>query len=157
MKATLIWTGKTTETYVKNGIREYESRIGHYHGFTIEECPHLKNADKLKPDQIKKKEAEQLLKKLNKDDHVILLDENGKQFTSVDFSRYLQKLMMQSVKRVVFVIGGAYGFDKSIYQRAAMKLSLSPMTFSHQLIRVIFLEQLYRANTIIRNEPYHNA
>ncbi len=157
MKVSLIWTGKTYKNYIKEGIIEYENRIKHYLGFDIEELPHIKHADKLKPEQIKKKESEQLLKKLNNDDYVVLLDEKGKEFSSIGFAKFLQKMMVQSVKKVVFVVGGAYGFDESLYQRAAIKISLSQMTYSHQLIRIIFLEQLYRANTIIRNEPYHNA
>ena len=157
MKVELLWIGKSVGNHVIDGIREFEKRITYYHGFEILEIPHLKNADKLKPAEIKKKEAELILKKLSADDYVVILDENGKLKSSVDFAEFIHQKMIQSFKKVVFVIGGAYGFDSSVYSRSDYKLSLSPMTFSHQLIRVIFLEQLYRANTIIRKEPYHNA
>jgi 23S rRNA (pseudouridine1915-N3)-methyltransferase len=157
LKVELLWIGKSVGKHVTEGVREFEKRISRYHGFDIREIPHLKNADKLKPLEVKKKESELILSKLNSDDFVVLLDENGKLLTSVKFAEFIQNKMVQSVKKVVFVIGGAYGFDEMVYKRANYKLALSPMTFSHQLIRVIFLEQLYRANTIIRNEPYHNA
>ena len=157
MKVELFWIGKSVGNHVIDGVLEFEKRIKHYHGFEIKEIPHLKNADKMKPNEIKKKEAELILSKINSDDFVVLLDENGKLKTSVAFAEFMQQKMLQSIKRLVFVIGGAYGFDAAVYNRATQKLSLSPMTFSHQLIRVIFLEQLYRANTIIRKEPYHNV
>jgi 23S rRNA (pseudouridine1915-N3)-methyltransferase len=157
LKVELLWIGKSVGNYVIEGVKEFEKRIKHYHSFSIKEIPHLKNSDKLKPHEIKKKEAELLLSKVSNDDFIILLDENGKLKNSIEFADFLQQKMLQSVKKLVFIIGGAYGFDTSIYSRANQKLSLSPMTFSHQLIRVIFLEQLYRANTIIRKEPYHNV
>lgn len=157
MKVELLWIGKSVGNHVIDGIREFEKRISHYHGFEIREIPHLKNIDRLKPFEVKRKEADLILSKLNADDFVVLLDENGKLMTSVVFADFIQQKMLQSIKKVLFVIGGAYGFDDLLYKRSNFKLSLSPMTFSHQLIRVIFLEQLYRANTIIRNEPYHNA
>lgn len=157
MKVELLWIGKSVGKHVIEGVREFEKRIVRYHGFEIREIPHLKNADKLKPLDVKRREAELILKRLNSDDFVVLLDENGKHKDSVAFADFLQQKMVQSIKKIVFIIGGAYGFDQSIYNRSDYKLALSSMTFSHQLIRVIFLEQLYRANTIIRNEPYHNA
>ncbi|MFO7863551.1 MAG: 23S rRNA (pseudouridine(1915)-N(3))-methyltransferase RlmH [Salinivirgaceae bacterium] len=157
MKIVLLWIGKSVGNHVKSGIDEYAKRIKRYHGFDVCEIPHIKNADKITPALLKKKEAELILAKLNSDDYVILLDENGKLRTSEAFAKQIQDLMLQSIKRVIFIIGGAYGFDAAMYNRANAKLSLSPMTFSHQLVRVLFLEQLYRANTIIKNEPYHNA
>jgi len=156
LKVTLLWIGKSVGKHVVYGVEEYAKRIGRYHSFQIIEIPHLKNVDKIDVAMVKRKEGELILSKFSSDDYVILLDENGKVFDSVQFSQYMQKLMLQSVKNVIFVIGGAYGFDKAVYDRANAKLALSAMTFSHQLIRVVFLEQLYRANTIIKNEPYHN-
>lgn len=138
------------------GIAEFAKRIKRYHGLEIVELNHVKNGDRLKPGALKQKEAELLLKRFKSDDFVILLDEHGKEFTSKQFADFLQNKMLDAVKRLVFVVGGAYGFDQAIYKQANMKLALSSMTFSHQLIRVVFLEQLYRANTILRNEPYHN-
>lgn len=156
MKVNLLWVGKSVGKHVLHGVDEYQKRIKRYHGFQILEIPHLKNIDKMDFATVKRKEAEQILRKVAPDDFVVLLDEKGKVFDSLQFAHYMQKFMLQSIKNVVFIIGGAYGFDDSVYQRANAKLALSAMTFSHQLIRVVFLEQLYRANTIIKNEPYHN-
>lgn len=157
MKVTLLWIGKSVGKHVVIGVEEFAKRIKRYHNFRIEEIPHLKNSEKMPPLTVKKKESEVILGKLTTDDFVILLDENGKVFDSKQFAAYVQGMMLKSIKNVVFIIGGAYGFDPSIYERANAKMALSSMTFSHQLIRVIFLEQLYRANTIIKNEPYHNV
>lgn len=157
MKVSLLWIGKSSGKHIIAGIEKYSHRIKKYHGFELEEVPNVKNSDKLNIATLKKREAEHLLKKINTDDYLVLLDEKGKAYDSEVFAGFLQKLMLQSVKRVVFVIGGAYGFAPEIKTRAQIRISLSPMTFSHQLVRIIFLEQLYRANTIIRNEPYHNA
>ncbi len=156
MKVILVWIGKSNGSYIKDGIAAFQKRINRYHGLEIAEIANVKNGERLKPAELKKKEAELLQKRFNSDDYIVLLDEKGKQYTSKAFAVFLQKQMLNAVKRLVFVVGGAYGFDQSIYERAHAKLALSPMTFSHQLIRVVFLEQLYRANTILKNEPYHN-
>ena len=156
MKVKLVWIGKSNGNYIKEGIADFQKRINRYHTFEVEEIAQVKNGERLKPAELKKKEADLLLKRFTKDDFVVLLDEKGKQYTSKTFAAFLQKQMLNAVKSMVFVVGGAYGFDQKVYERGQMKLALSSMTFSHQLIRVVFLEQLYRANTIIRNEPYHN-
>ena len=137
-------------------IENYRKRLTHYVNFETVIFPDIKNAKSLTAEQVKEKEAELLLSKLEQTDEVILLDERGKTFTSVQFSRFLEERLLYSAKNVTFVIGGAYGFSERVYERADSLFSLSAMTFSHQMIRLLFVEQLYRAMTIIKGEPYHH-
>lgn len=156
MKITLLTVGKTDRDWVKQGIDIYTSRLKHYIPFSINEIPELKNVSALSKDQIKVREGELILKNVKPTDDVILMDEHGKEYTSVDFASFLQKKISYEGKDIVFVIGGAYGFSDDVYRRANGKISLSKMTFSHQMVRAIFTEQLYRAFTIMRGEPYHH-
>ncbi|QHS54058.1 23S rRNA (pseudouridine(1915)-N(3))-methyltransferase RlmH [Mucilaginibacter sp. 14171R-50] len=156
MKITFITVGKTEDAYLKDGIEKYVKRLKHYTRLEMAEIPELKNTKALTEDQQKTKEAELILKKINPQDHVILLDENGMEFTSVQFANYISKRSVSSSANLVFIVGGPYGFDQSVYQRANDKLSLSRMTFSHQMVRLFFVEQLYRAYSIIKGEPYHH-
>ncbi|MEZ4948907.1 MAG: 23S rRNA (pseudouridine(1915)-N(3))-methyltransferase RlmH [Saprospiraceae bacterium] len=156
MKIHFWYVGKTSFKYLEEGMAIYEKRLQKYGGVNSEIIPDVKNAGKLSPDQLKVKEGELILKKLNPDDYLVLLDERGKSPTSLKFADQLQDLMLQGKKKVVFLIGGAFGFSETVYKRANSKLSLSNMTFSHQMIRLFFLEQLYRAFSILNNEPYHN-
>ena len=156
MKITLLTVGKTDKDWVKQGIDIYVSRLKHYIPFSINEIPELKNVSALSKEQIKSREGELILKNVKPADDVILMDEHGKEYTSVDFASLLQKKISYEGKDIVFVIGGAYGFSEEVYRRANSKISLSKMTFSHQMVRAIFTEQLYRAFTIIRGEPYHH-
>lgn len=157
LKITLIAVGKTEDKYLIEGIEKYLNRLKHYINFSILIIPELKNTKNLTEAQQKTKEAELLHKQINPTDVVVLLDEKGKKYTSVTFANYINKQMIGSVQNLVFVIGGPYGFDESIYKRANSSLSLSDMTFSHQMVRLFFVEQLYRAFTILKNEPYHHA
>ncbi len=156
MKMTLITVGKTDKSWVKEGMEIYISRLKHYIPFALNEIPELKNVSALSKEQIKVKEGELILKAIRPSDEVILLDERGVLLSSMEWAQKVQTRMLASGKDVVFVIGGAYGFSQAVYERANWKISLSKMTFSHQMVRAIFLEQLYRAFTIIRNEPYHH-
>jgi len=156
MKITLIAIGKTEDKYLIEGIDKYLSRLKHYINFSLVIIPDVKNTKNLTEAQQKTKEAELILKQLNNSDVVVLLDEKGKKFSSVQFSQYINKQMVGSVQNLVFIIGGPYGFDESIYKRANSSISLSDMTFSHQMVRLFFVEQLYRAFTILKNEPYHH-
>jgi len=156
MKATLIMIGKTEEDYIKKGISIFENRLKHYIPFETIVIPALKNSKNLTFEQQKEKEGELLLKQFSTEDYIVLLDENGEEFKSTGFANFFQKHMNASTKNLVFVIGGPFGFSQKIYQKANMKLSLSKMTFSHQMIRMLFIEQVYRAMTILRNEPYHH-
>jgi 23S rRNA (pseudouridine1915-N3)-methyltransferase len=156
MKITLLTVGKTDKDWVRQGLDIYVSRLKHYIPFNIVEIPELKNVSALSKDQIKSKEGELILKNIRPTDDVILLDEKGKEYTSVEFARIIQDKISYAGKDIVFIIGGAYGFSEAVYQRANSKLSLSRMTFSHQMVRAIFVEQIYRAFTIMRGEPYHH-
>lgn len=156
MKITFITVGKTEDAYLKDGIEKYVKRLKYYTKLEMAEIPELKNTKALTEDQQKAKEAELILKKITPLDHVILLDENGTEFTSVQFANYINKRSVTSSANLVFVVGGPYGFDESVYQRANDKISLSRMTFSHQMVRLFFTEQLYRAFSIIKGEPYHH-
>ena len=147
--------GKTDIRWVAEGLEMYASRLLHYAPFAVKELPELKGTASLSHDQVKTREGELLLAAVRPSDTVVLLDEHGDEYTSVQFASRLQKWMLAG-KDIVFVIGGAYGFSPAVYQRASSKLSLSRMTCSHQLVRTIFAEQLYRAFTILRGEPYHN-
>ena len=156
MNIKLLAIGKTDSAALQELISVYEKRLTHYINFEIELIPDIKNVKNLSESQQKEKEAEAVLKKLNPTDVLILLDENGKQYDSVAFSNFLQKKMNASIKQLVFLIGGPYGFDQSIYAKAQGKVSLSKMTFSHQMIRLFMVEQIYRGFTILKNEPYHH-
>ena len=157
MKILLLVIGKTDEDYLITGIKKYVGRLGHYVSFEMKEIPDIRNRKTLSEEQQKKSESFLLLSQFQAGDYIILLDENGKQFTSVDFSENLEKLMASGSKRIVFVIGGPYGFSQDVYAKANAKMSLSPMTFSHQMVRLIFVEQLYRDFTILKGEPYHHV
>jgi len=156
MKITFLTVGKTEDAYLKDGINKYLTRLKHYTRLTLVEIDELKNAKSLTREQQKAKEAELILKKITQLDHVILLDENGMELSSTQFAAYIDKKALASVANLVFVVGGPYGFDPSVYARANDKISLSAMTFSHQMVRLFFVEQLYRAFTIIKGEPYHH-
>lgn len=156
MTIKLLTIGKTDNKNLQALIEDYQKRLGFYIKFQFEIIPDLKNTKHLSEAQQKKKEGELILSKLNSTDIMILLDENGKQMDSVEFSQYLQKHMNSGIKQLVFVIGGPYGFSTDVYQKANGKLSLSKMTFSHQMIRLFVIEQLYRGFTILKNEPYHH-
>ncbi|MHA4894472.1 23S rRNA (pseudouridine(1915)-N(3))-methyltransferase RlmH [Pedobacter sp. PWIIR3] len=156
MKITLLVVGKTEDKYLIEGIEKYIARLKHYIGFNFVVIPEIKNTKNLSEAQQKSKEAELILKNISNSDQVILLDEKGKKYTSVQFSDYLNKQMIGSVQHVVFIIGGPYGFDEQIYKRTNASLSLSDMTFSHQMVRLFFVEQLYRAFSILKGEPYHH-
>jgi 23S rRNA (pseudouridine1915-N3)-methyltransferase len=156
MKVKFICIGKTGKSFLKEGEDEYLKRLKHYIAVERIEIPDLKQAKNLSIDQIKEEEGKEFLKRITDQDVVILLDERGKQYSSVEFSEMIQGRMNSGVKQLVILVGGAFGFSQSIYQRAQTKMSLSAMTFSHQMIRMIFFEQLYRAMTILRGEPYHH-
>ena len=156
MKILLLAVGTTTDENMKNQIQSFTTRLSHYVDFKYIEIPNKKKSNKLTISELKNFESERLEKNILKGDYIILLDEKGKSYTSVEFSKKIEGFMINSYKRIVFVIGGAYGFTNQIYNQANDKLSLSKMTFSHQMIRLFFVEQLYRAFTIIKNEKYHN-
>ena len=156
MKITLLTVGKTDIKWVKEGLEMYSGRISRYVPFSVTEIPELKNVSALSVEQIKKKEAELILKHVRQQDELVLLDERGQRHTSLSFASWLQDRLSRGGRDMVFVIGGAYGFATEVYDRADSKISLSEMTFSHQIVRTIFAEQLYRAFTIIRGEPYHH-
>lgn len=157
MKITLILNGKTEDDYLIQGIRLYEQRLKHYITFETVVIPGLKNTKALSIEQQKQKEGELLLKNMQAADRLILLDENGKEYSSVHFSEFIQQRMNSGIKNLVFVVGGPYGFSEEVYKRANGKISLSKMTFSHQMVRLFMVEQVYRAMTILRNEPYHHS
>jgi 23S rRNA (pseudouridine1915-N3)-methyltransferase len=157
MKITLIVVGKTEDEYLVKGIGIFRSRLEHYIKFNIIELQPPRSLRGLNPQQLKEAEGVLLLKYFNDADQVVLLDERGKLLTSVEFSGFLQKYMNAGTKHLLFVVGGAFGFSDEVYQKANYALSLSSMTFSHQMVRLFFTEQLYRAFTILRNEPYHNT
>ena len=156
MKIKLIVLGKTNAKYLLEGEREYENRLKHYTKFEEIIIPDVKQSGKLSENELKKKEGQLILGKLESSDHVILLDDKGKSFSSPQFSEFLQQKMNSSLKSLVFVVGGAYGFSDEVYQSVNSKLSLSKMTFSHQMVRLIFKEQLYRGFSILRGEKYHH-
>ncbi|TDY11919.1 MULTISPECIES: 23S rRNA (pseudouridine(1915)-N(3))-methyltransferase RlmH [Flavobacteriaceae] len=156
MTIKLLAIGKTDSKALQSLIDEYTKRLGFYIKFELEIIPDIKNSKNLSETQQKQKEGELILNKLNPTDVLILLDEKGKQLNSVAFANYLQKHMNSGIKQLVFVIGGPYGFSEEVYSKAAGKLSLSKMTFSHQMVRLFMVEQLYRGFTILRNEPYHH-
>ena len=155
MKITLLVVGKTTSAQVESWIQEYQKRLTHYLPFALQVIPELKNTKALTPDQQKQAEGELILRAVAQSADLVLLDEHGKEFRSIEFADYIQK-KMSSGRDVVFVVGGPYGFSEAVYQRANGKISLSKMTFSHQMVRLFFVEQIYRAMTILRGEPYHH-
>lgn len=157
MNIKLVAVSKTDIDYIQTGIDDYLKRLGHYIPFELICIPALKELRNATPEIVKEREAPLLLKQMERADKVILLDENGTSFTSVGFAKQLQKEMNSGIRTLMFVIGGAYGFAPSVYEKANGKLSLSQMTFNHQMVRLFFVEQLYRAMTILRGEKYHNA
>lgn len=156
MEIELLTVGKTTIRFVEDGIAEYSKRLKHYIPYSIKSLPDVKNASKM--DQAKQKEAEgeKILETISNSDFVVLLDERGKQYSSIEFSAFLEKQMISGRRKVIFVVGGPYGFSKPVYDRADSLLSLSKMTFNHEMVRLFFTEQIYRAMTILRGEPYHH-
>ncbi len=156
MKIALLQTGKTTEKYVNEGIELYSARIRNYSGFEVITIPDIKNTGKMPPAEVKIREGKKILSLIGKNDFVILLDERGDELRTLDFARWIEKQTMISGNRMLFVIGGPWGFSKEVKETAGFTLSLSKMTFPHQLVRVLFLEQLYRALTIIKGEQYHH-
>ena len=156
MKLALLQTGKTTDKHISEVADLYTNRIKKYSGFEILTLPELKNAANMPVPEQKIREGLKILSSINSDDYIILLDERGKEFRTVDFSMLLEKIFMFPKKRIVFIIGGPWGFSDEVYKRADLKMSLSQMTFPHQLVRLLFLEQLYRVFTIIKGDPYHH-
>ena len=156
MNIKLIAIGKTDDKQLLQLIEQYQKRLKHYIKFDIDIIPDIKNVKNLSEAQQKEKEGELILKKVASTDVLVLLDENGKQFSSVEYANYLQKKMNSGIKKLVFVVGGPYGFSNTVYQKAQGKISLSKMTFSHQMIRLFIVEQIYRGFTILKNEPYHH-
>lgn len=155
MKITLLVVGKTTDSHIQALLQDYQKRLGHYIPFSLTVIPELKNTKSLTSEQQKQAEGELILRNMTASTDMILLDERGKEFRSVEFADYVQK-KMSSGRDLVFVVGGPYGFSEAVYQRANGKISLSQMTFSHQMVRLFFVEQIYRAMTILRGEPYHH-
>ncbi len=156
MKIVLLTIGKTSEKYLIEGIQAYQKRLKHYTNFEIMEIPNIKNTQNLSKQELMKKEGVLILKQLQNSDYLVLLDEKGKDFSSIEFSQKLQTWMLGGKKRLVFVVGGAYGFSEEIYKKGNEKIALSKTTFSHQMVRLFFVEQIYRAFTILKNEPYHH-
>lgn len=155
MKTELILVGKTNDKHFQSGIEDYVGRIGHYMPFSITVIPELKNTKSLSEEQQKEREGEMILKLVQPSDTLVLLDEHGKEFRSVEFAAWIER-KQQTARRLLFCIGGPYGFSEAVYKRADEKISLSKMTFSHQMVRLVFTEQVYRACTIIKGEPYHH-
>lgn len=156
MKVALVVIGKTDARYFVEAIEEYTNRLVHYIPFEMQVIPDIKNVKNLSEEQQKEKEGELILKGLQPGDYLVLLDDKGKEFTSKEFAKYMEKKKQSVPRRLVFVVGGPYGFSEAVYKAAAEKISLSRLTFSHQMIRLIFVEQIYRAMTILNNEPYHH-
>lgn len=156
MEITLITIGKTSIPYISEGIEEYRSRLKRYTPYDIITLPDVRNAHKLTHEQQKEAEGKLILESVGKSDYVFLLDERGRQYKSTDFATLLQKKMASGLKRLIFVVGGPYGFSKDVYDRADALFSLSLMTFNHEMVRLFFTEQVYRAMTILRGEPYHH-
>lgn len=156
MKIVFLQTGRTTDKRLASLIDDYASRVSHYLPFELITIPELKNTKALSEAVQREREGELILKQLRAGDHVVLLDEAGREMRSVDFAAYIDRLQVQALRRVIFIIGGPYGFSPAVYAAAREKISLSQMTFSHQMVRLFFVEQLYRAMTILRGEPYHH-
>ena len=156
MKILVLFLGKTDKSYIKEGIEDYVNRINYYLPFEVRIIPDLKKSRNLPTDVQRVREGQLILDQINKGDQLGLLDERGREYSSIEFSRWIEKKMISGIRQLVFVVGGPYGFSDEVYQRADCKISLSKLTFSHQMVRMIFVEQLYRAMTIIKNEPYHH-
>jgi 23S rRNA (pseudouridine1915-N3)-methyltransferase len=156
VKIELIQVGKTTDSYLREGVLMYENRVKKYVSFDVKTLPELRNAASVSTDQQKVAEGKTILDQIEASDYVVLLDERGEEFTSVGFADFIQKRMLTSLKKLIFVIGGPYGFSPACYERANLRIALSKMTFSHQMVRLVFNEQLYRAMTILKNEQYHH-
>lgn len=156
MKTTLLLVGKTTSKPLSQLVDDYVERVGHFAPFSVEVIPELRKARSLTVEQQKELESDEILNRLKASDFVVLLDERGREFRSVQFADFVQKLHLRGASRVVFIVGGPYGFANSVYERANEKISLSKMTFSHQMIRLLFVEQLYRAYSILNGLPYHH-
>lgn len=156
MKILLLTIGNTDKSYMREGVDDYIKRLSFYLPFEMKVIPDIKNRSTLSVEIQKEREGQLILNQVQPGDHLILLDERGIDFSSVDFSKWMEKKMVAGIRQLVFVIGGPYGFSKMVYERSDFKLSLSRLTFSHQMVRLIFLEQLYRAMTILKNEPYHH-
>lgn len=156
MKILLLVVGKTTDKHLDTLINDYVGRVKHYIPFDLEVIPELKNAKALTFEQQKEREGELIVKSLRDGDYLVLLDEGGKEFRSIEFAQYLERKQTSVARRLVFVIGGPYGFSQKVYDLAKEKISLSRMTFSHQMVRLFITEQIYRAMTILRGEPYHH-
>ena len=156
MKINLLCIGKTDDKEIKNLINYYLTRLPRHWNFEITEIPDVKNARNLTSDLLKKEEAKLFLNQIENTDLVVLLDEKGKQFTSREFAQKLDSYQNNSIKKICFLVGGAYGFSEEMYQRANEKISISKMTFTHQMIRLFFVEQIYRADQILQGKPYHN-
>jgi len=156
MKIALLQTGKTSERYLVEGIAIFEERVKKYSSFEIITVPDIKRSRSMPEHEQKIREGEQMLRFFRNDDFIVILDAKGKEFSTVEFSSWLEKSFMLQKKRILFVIGGAWGFSGEVMKKADMNLSLSPLTFSHQMVRLLFLEQLYRAFTIMKGEPYHH-
>jgi len=152
-----LLVGKTTENYLNEAVAEYVKRLKHYIVFDIVVIPELKNVKNISCEQQKEKEGLAILSSIESSDEVILLDERGVEYSSIEFASWIERKRITSLKRLIFVVGGPYGFSPEVYARANGKISLSQMTFSHQMIRLLFVEQLYRAMTIIKGEPYHHV
>ena len=157
MKIKLLVIGKTDKDFIKTGILEYEKRLKHYLPYEMQIIPDIKRSGNFSEKQQKEKEGELILTKINSGDVVVLLDEGGKEYSSVKFARFIEQKMLSGMKNLIFVIGGAYGFSEAVYQKVQGKVSLSQMTFSHEMVRMIFVEQLYRSMTILKGEPYHHV
>lgn len=156
MEIRLLTIGKTTVKYVAEGISEFEKRLSHYSPFSIKSLPDVRNTRKLSQSQQKEGEGRVMLAEIAPSDFLVLLDERGEEYTSMQFASVLEKRMASGCRRIVFAVGGPYGFSPEVYERANAKMSLSRLTFPHELVRLLFVEQLYRAFTILRNEPYHH-
>lgn len=156
MKIELLVIGKTDSKIIKEGFEIYNERLTHYIPFKMEIIPDIKNVKNMSIEQQKDKEGKEILKRIENPDIIVLLDENGKEFSSKGFADFIEQKTITGIKKLIFVIGGPYGFSQEVYQRSNSKLSLSKMTFSHQMVRMIFAEQLYRGMTIIKGEPYHH-
>ena len=156
VKILLLAIGNTDKKFMKEGIDDYVKRLSFYIPFEMKVIPDIKNRSSLSIDLQKEKEGQLILNQISLGDYVILLDEHGLEFSSVEFSKWIEKKMIAGMRQIVFVIGGPYGFSNTVYQRSDVKISMSKLTFSHQMVRLIFVEQVYRAMTIIKNEPYHH-
>ncbi len=156
MKISLLQIGKTAEKYLMDGISVFEGRLRKYSAFEIFTIPDIRNTRNMTSAELKSREGEKILQFIKNDDYIVILDDKGKEFSTIEFSAWIEKTLILQKKRLVFVIGGAWGFSEEVYKKADMRLSLSRLTFPHQMVRLLFLEQLYRAFTVIKGEPYHH-